>query len=122
MRTLLRRICLIALSAALCCTADAAARKHKRQWHHTPDTLVTAPASPQTEIRPGHRMLCSAFPVQISVTGRAVQIKSEHSQMLPIYTRSGILYMTMRLNKGSNWMSGLPRGHYFINNRPITIN
>ena len=41
---------------------------------------------------------------------------------LTIYTNSGVLYLTARLNKGTNWLGGLPRGRYFINNRPITIN
>ncbi|MBO7067748.1 MAG: hypothetical protein J6W52_03585 [Bacteroidaceae bacterium] len=68
------------------------------------------------------RMSCSTFPVKIHTSGRAVQIQSEHSQILPIYTRTGAFYMAVRLNKGVNWLNGLPRGHYFINNRPITIN
>ena len=67
------------------------------------------------------RMSCSAFPVKINTTGRAVQIQSDHSQILPIYTRNGAFFMAVRLNKGVNWLNGLPRGHYFINNRPITI-
>ena len=68
------------------------------------------------------RMSCSTFPVKINTSGRAVQIQSDHNQILPIYTRSGAFFMAVRLNKGVNWVNGLPRGHYFINNRPITIN
>ncbi|MBR4645075.1 MAG: hypothetical protein IKO73_07985 [Bacteroidaceae bacterium] len=68
------------------------------------------------------RMSCSTFPVKINTSGRAVQIQSDHSQILPIYTRTGAFFMAVRLNKGMNWLNGLPRGHYFINNRPITIN
>lgn len=68
------------------------------------------------------RMSCSTFPVKIHTSGRAVQIQSDHNQILPIYTRAGAFYMVVRLNKGMNWLNGLPRGHYFINNRPITIN
>ena len=68
------------------------------------------------------RMSCSTFPVKIHTSGRAVQIQSDYSQILPIYTRTGAFYMVVRLNKGVNWLNGLPRGHYFINNRPITIN
>lgn len=68
------------------------------------------------------RMSCSTFPVKINTSGRAVQIQSDHSQILPIYTRAGAFFMAVRLNKGMNWLNGLPRGHYFINNRPITIN
>ena len=68
------------------------------------------------------RMSCSTFPVKIHTSGRAVQIQSDHNQILPIYTREGAFFMAVRLNKGVNWLNGLPRGHYFINNRPITIN
>lgn len=68
------------------------------------------------------KMSTSAYPVQLNVIGRAVQIQSDHSQLLPIYNQNGVLYMTARLNKGTNWLGGLPRGKYFINNRPITIN
>ena len=68
------------------------------------------------------RMSCSTFPVKINTSGRAVQIQSDHSQILPIYTRTGAFFMAVRLNEGMNWLNGLPRGHYFINNRPITIN
>ena len=67
------------------------------------------------------RMSCSTYPVKIHTSGRAVQIQSDHSQILPIYTRNGAFFMAVRLNKGVNWLNGLPRGHYFINNRPITI-
>jgi len=68
------------------------------------------------------RMSCSTFPVKIHTSGRAVQVHSDHSQLLPIYTRSGAFFMAVRLTKGVNWLSGLPSGHYFINNRPVTIN
>ena len=68
------------------------------------------------------RMSCSTFPVKIHIIGRAVQIQSDHNQILPIYKRDGAFYMVLRLNKGLNWFNELPSGHYFINNRPITIN
>jgi len=68
------------------------------------------------------RMSCSTFPVKIHTSGRAVQIQSDHNQILPIYTRAGAFYMAVRLTKGVNWLNGLPRGNYFINNRPISIN
>ena len=68
------------------------------------------------------RMSCSTFPVKIHTIGRAVQIQSDHNQILPIYKRDGAFYRVVHLNKGLNWLNGLPRGHYFINNRPITIN
>ena len=68
------------------------------------------------------RMSCSTFPVKIHTIGRAVQIQSDHNQILPIYKRDGAFYRVVHLNKGLNWLNGLPSGHYFINNRPITIN
>jgi len=76
---------------------------------------------PSPEMPTSRKMSTSAYPVKISVTGRVVQIQSDRSQLLPIYTNTGVLYMTARLNKGTNWLGGLPRGSYFINNRPITI-
>ena len=90
-------------------------RKLKRH-----DTLVVAVPNP--EIPSSRKMNTSAFPVQITVMGRAVQIQSDYNQLLPIYTGNGVLYLTARLNKGTNWLGGLPRGRYFINNRPLTIN
>ena len=68
------------------------------------------------------KMSSSAYPVVIAMHGREVRIQSEHNQILPIYTRSGAFYMAVRLSKGTNWINGLPRGRYFINNRPVTIN
>ena len=95
-------------------------RRRKVRVRQNPDSLVMAMPSP--EMPSTRKMNTSAYPVQISVTGRVVQIQSDRNQLLPIYTQNGILYLTARLNKGTNWLGGLPRGHYFINNRPITIN
>ena len=83
------------------------------------DTLQQRTSS--KDLRGGRRMSTSAYPVRIEVHGRAVMIHSDHVQLLPIYTRGGVLKMTLRLNKGTNWLSGLPRGNYFINNRPVTV-
>ena len=73
------------------------------------------------DIRSGRRRSTSTYPVRIEVHGRAVMLHSDHVQLLPIYTRGGVLKMTLRLNKGTNWLSGLPRGNYFINNRPVAV-
>lgn len=118
-KTSIQRICLIVLAAVLCQPAEAALRKRKVQVRRNPDTLLVAMPSP--EISSSRKMNTSAYPVQISVTGRVVQIQSDQDQLLPIYTQNGVLYLTARLNKGTNWLGGLPRGRYFINNRPITI-
>ena len=114
------RICLLLLAAILWLSADGAARRRKIPARRSPDSLVMARPSP--EMPSTRKMSSSAYPVQITVTGRVVQIQSDHSQLLPIYTQGGALYLTARLNKGKNWLGGLPRGRYFINNRPITIN
>ncbi len=68
------------------------------------------------------RMLTSPLPVEISQQGRQLCIKSRYNQLLPIYTASGTYYSSMRLAKGTNWLTGLPRGAYMINNHRYTIN
>ena len=69
-----------------------------------------------------HRMLSSAQPVEIRQQGRYLCVTSRHAQLLPVYSASGTLYSSFRLSKGTNWLNGLPRGSYFINNRKFTIN
>lgn len=69
-----------------------------------------------------HRMLTSAQPVEIRQQGRYLCVTSRHAQLLPVYSSSGTLYSSFRLSKGTNWLNGLPRGSYFINNRKFTIN
>lgn len=128
-RTFIHRICLLLLASVLCWPAEGVVRKRKLRVRHNPDSLVLAvPSSfrPVTggtlEMPSSQKMNISVYPVQISVTGRVVQVRSDHNQLLPIYTHNGVLYLTARLNKGTNWLGGLPRGRYFINNKPITIN
>ena len=118
-RITILRMCLLLLAVILCLPAESAVRKRKIRPNRNPDSLVAAVLS--HEMPSSRKMNTSAFPVQISVTGRVVQIQSDRSQLLPIYNQNGILYLTARLNKGTNWLGGLPRGRYFINNRPITI-
>lgn len=67
------------------------------------------------------KMSHSAYPVQMSVVGNAVRVESPENQILPIYTHTGTFYLIVRLNKGTNWLNGLPKGRYFINNRLIAI-
>ena len=111
---------LFMLAAMLCLPAESAARKRKIFSRRNPDTLVVA--TPSSEMPVSRKMNTSVFPVQITVTGRVVQVQSDQNQLLPIYNQNGVLYLTARLTKGKNWLGGLPRGRYFINNRPITIN
>ena len=119
-KTTIWKICLFVLACMLCWPAEGAARRRKIFSRKNPDTLVVA--TPSSEMPVSRKMNTSAYPVQITVTGRVVQIQSDRAQLLPIYNQNGVLYMTARLNKGTNWLGGLPRGRYFINNRPITIN
>ena len=118
-KVLIMRIGVLLLAVILCLPAAGGVRKRKAKAQRTPDSLVVILPSP--EMPTSRKMSTSAYPVKISVTGRVVQIQSDRSQLLPIYTNTGVLYMTARLNKGTNWLGGLPRGSYFINNRPITI-
>lgn len=67
------------------------------------------------------RLATSTFPVEMKVKGSSLCITSKYSQLLPIYTRGGTFYMAMRLNKGLNWLNGLPRGRYIINNQSVSI-
>lgn len=67
------------------------------------------------------KMSHSAYPVQIQIVGNAVRVDSPENQILPIYTQNGTFYLIMRLNKGINWLNGLPKGRYFINNRIVVI-
>ena len=126
-RITIRRIGLLVLAALLVLPADAGLRKRKVKERRNPDSLIvaippTVLSGERSDMPTSRRMNTSAFPVQINVNGRVVQIQSDRAQLLPIYNQNGVLYLTARLNKGTNWLGGLPRGRYFINNRPITIN
>jgi hypothetical protein len=67
------------------------------------------------------RMTHSAYPVVLNVVGQAVKVESPEKQVLPIYTHNGTFYLIVRLNKGTNWLNGFPKGKYFINSRLVTI-
>lgn len=75
------------------------------------------------ELGEGRRkMATSQAPIQMQVTGSSICIRSNSAQLLPIYDSKKDFYMAMYLNKGINWLNGLPRGKYYINNRQVTIN
>ena len=67
------------------------------------------------------RMLMSPWPVQIQQRGRHLCVESERTQLLPVYTVGGSFYTAIRLQRGTNWLGGLPRGTYIINHRRFTI-
>ena len=98
---------------------------NKNQYTTNPPKIGVDTTNLQNQMRDlgiRQRMSSSAFPIQMHISGRSIRVVSDHNQILPIYTQSGAFYMAMRLNKGTNWLTGLPRGRYFINNRPIRIN
>lgn len=67
------------------------------------------------------RMVQSAFPVTVTMRGNAICVRSKYNQLLPVYTQNGVFYAAFRLTKGTNWLSGLPRGTYIINNQRVTV-
>ena len=95
---------------AACLTATAGVLSATRAVHHVLGNTSTDTVSVRNRVG------------EMQVMRGMVRIQSEHSQILPIYRQNGSFYMVMRLNKGVNWLNGLPRGRYFINNRPIAIN
>lgn len=67
------------------------------------------------------KMLNSAFPVNIQLKGTRLCVTSKYVQLLPVYNEKGVFYGMFRLNKGTNWISGLPKGVYYVNNRKVSI-
>lgn len=72
-----------------------------------------------TEVR--GRMMSSPLPVTMRQQGRQICVQSRYNQLLPVYTENGTFYTAVRLSKGTNWITGLPKGTYLINNRKFTI-
>ncbi len=85
-----------------------------------PDS-VNVRASAWTEVKSLGKMAQSAYPINLTVKGNSLCVSSKHSQVLPIYTQGGSLYLAMKLTPGENWLYGLPRGRYRINNRIVNI-
>lgn len=67
------------------------------------------------------KRVSSTYPVEIRMKGKSLLVTSKHTQMLPVYKDNGVFYALFRLNKGTNWISGLPQGTYIINNSKIII-
>lgn len=84
------------------------------------DSVVHHPAGQKefTHFYKTHRT-SSNYPVEIQTRERALMITSRQAQMLPIYTIKGIFYGLFRLEKGTNWINGLPCGAYLINNHKV---
>lgn len=108
-------LCIMALSAAALAPIRTTAQVHRA------DTLSRQPAISQQESEVHPRMMTSPLPVSIRQQGRQLCVQSRYNQLLPIYTESGTFYTAYRLSKGTNWLTGLPKGSYLINNRKFTI-
>ena len=67
------------------------------------------------------KRVSSTYPIKIKIKGGSLLVTSQHSQMLPVYKGNGVFYGLFRLNKGTNWISGLPKGTYIINNSKVTV-
>lgn len=119
--------CVLVLALLFAPAAIADLRADRQQPTHTvhhrlkPDTAYQMARRIEVPQLRSH-MMTSPLPVEIRQQGRQLCIKSQYNQMLPIYTASGTFYSSMRLIKGTNWLTGLPRGAYMINNRRYTIN
>ncbi len=113
LRNLLFGIIVIALAAILPMRMTAQVQRT--------DTLTRQPAMTQRESEVHPRMMTSPLPVSIRQQGRQLCVQSRYNQLLPVYTESGTFYTAYRLSKGTNWLTGLPKGSYLINNRKFTI-
>ena len=115
---------LAALMSLACLTASAApdltVQRRDSVQRHVVASHLHSPQQELPDIR--HRMMTSPQPVEIRQQGRSLCVTSSYNQLLPIYSARGSLYSSFRLNKGTNWLNGLPRGSYIINNRKFTIN
>ena len=67
-------------------------------------------------------MMSSPLPVSIRQQGRQLCVTSRYNQLLPVYSANGVYYSAFRLAKGTNWLTGLPRGGYIINTKRYGIN
>lgn len=67
------------------------------------------------------RRVSSTYPIEVKVRRGSLLVTSQYTQMLPIYKGNGVFYGLFRLNKGTNWINGLPRGTYIINNSKVVV-
>ena len=116
------------LTAAIA-TTSAADHKTIRTEERTPrtthtrrDTTDTIAVRRRQEVgNMRTTMTQSAYPVSIRIVGTALCVNSKYNQVLPVYTEGGSFYAAFRVIKGNNWISALPQGTYFINNRRIEV-
>lgn len=119
MKRIMTILMLVGALLHIAAVAPAGVYRHERVPQKQ-DSIVKL--APREGTRSKQRaMSTSAYPVRLDVVGSAVRVQSPESQILPVYTESGAFYLFMRLNKGVNWLNGLPRGRYFVNNRLVII-
>lgn len=119
-QTIFMALSIVLLTMPLLVHADA--KKTSRRQHVTDSVIVVSTVAPtwnEIRIRNG---ATSPHPVQLSVKGNSLLIKSKKKQILPIFTDRGALYLTCQLRPGTNWVTGLPSGNYRINNQNFQIN
>jgi hypothetical protein len=76
---------------------------------------------PQVELDFTKRLATSPKPVSIKIQGSKLFVQSDVCQFLPVYRKTGAFYCTFRLTKGTNVLSGLPKGIYVINNKKFVL-
>lgn len=121
LHTNMRKLSLILTSVALALCSAQALAYHEQLPRSVADSAAGERSRAWTEMSAQRKMAHSAYPVSLSVRGNSLCVKSPKEQELPIYTQGGALYLTMRLGRGDNWLYGLPRGRYRINNRVVSI-
>lgn len=115
----LKVICTFVGLAALFAVSPANAADESRT--ENPDSIHTsAPKSEYTHIFKTKKT-SSPYPVKIETKGSALLVTSRHTQMLPIYKENGVFYGLFRIDKGTNWINGLPKGIYLINNYKVKV-
>lgn len=78
---------------------------------------------PYTEFSTVHKnkKVSSRYPVVIRKKGSSLMVTSKNVQLLPVYKANGRFFGMFHLTKGTNWICGLPKGNYLINDVRISI-
>lgn len=121
MKTVLSRIQIYWLSLILLCAISANSMFAGDRTTGRMDSLSRKSPNPELKETIKNKMASSAFPIKVSVRGKIIRVESNNYQILPIYNKNGVFFSIFRLNKGVNWINGLPKGTYFINNSKIVI-
>ena len=111
----------LVLGLLLCCVQMAASGNAVVQNKTHTDTVRHKTSGSEYGQIYRVRQVSSLFPVEIKVKGHNLYVVSQHNQGLPVYKETGVFYGLFRLNKGTNWISGLPKGAYIINNRRVEV-